>query len=308
MRYIQENGGFMEHFKYRKAINYSGYRQGQSPLKAIYPSKEDILEDLRLLEGEFYYIRLFDCSLHSRRVLEVIKENQFDFKVLMGLFLSAEENHINHPYFYVYPTEILEKNKSDNARKVDEIIALANRYRSFISAISVGNETRSIWNNNRISEKRLVDVTQTIQSATGLPVTYCEEYQHWLEGLEKLAETVDFISLHTYPAWQGLELEQAIDKVKMDYQAVQDKYPGKYCIITETGWPTKSHGSKIKVEDANINHQERYIACIQEWAEKEDVLVYIFEAFDELWKGENHPDEPEKNWGLYDINRQRKHR
>jgi exo-beta-1,3-glucanase (GH17 family) len=296
----------MGRFRFRKAINYSGYRQGQSPLEGVYPSKEEILEDLRLLEGEFYYIRLYDCSLHSQRVLQVIDEKHLDFQVLMGLFLSAEENHLDHPYFFFYPPETLEKNRIDNIRKVEEIIHLANQYHRIVSAISVGNETRSIWNNNRISEERLVEVTKIIQKQTGLPVTYCEEYQHWLEGLEILANTVDFISLHTYPAWQGYPLEQAIEKVKQDYQHVQDKYPNQYCIITETGWPTKSHGSKIKTAYASIGHQDEYLAAIQDWAKEKDVLVYIFEAFDELWKGENHPDEPEKNWGLYTLDRKRK--
>ena len=63
----------MKKFTHHKAINYSGYRQHQSPIYKKYPSKEEILEDLRLLEGEFYYLRLFDCTLHAYRVVELIK-------------------------------------------------------------------------------------------------------------------------------------------------------------------------------------------------------------------------------------------
>ena len=39
------------------------------------------------------------------------------------------------------------------------------------------------------------------------------------------------------------------------------------------------------------------------WAEKEQVLVYYFEAFDENWKGSDDPLEPEKHWGLYRADR-----
>jgi exo-beta-1,3-glucanase (GH17 family) len=39
------------------------------------------------------------------------------------------------------------------------------------------------------------------------------------------------------------------------------------------------------------------------WAEKEQVLVFYFEAFDENWKGSNDPLEPEKHWGLYRADR-----
>jgi len=89
----------MNKFNFSYAINYSGYREGQSPLENEYPSKTEIFEDLRLLEDEFYYLRIYDCSPHAYRVLEVIEENNLNFKVMLGLSLHAEENHINHPYF-----------------------------------------------------------------------------------------------------------------------------------------------------------------------------------------------------------------
>jgi exo-beta-1,3-glucanase (GH17 family) len=43
-----------------------------------------------------------------------------------------------------------------------------------------------------------------------------------------------------------------------------------------------------------------------EWAERESILVYIFEAFDENWKGSDHPLEPEKHWGIYRADRSAK--
>ena len=296
----------MKHFTYDKAINYSGYRKGQSPLTRTYPTKEEILEDLLLLEGEFYYLRLYDCSLHAQRTLEVIEEHQLNFKVLLGLFLLAEENHVNHPFFYLHKEETLKQNYQKNFDRVARIIELANKYHKIVSAISIGNETRSMWNNNRISEERLVEVTKQIQTETKQLVTFCEEYQHWVEGLDKLAEAVDFISLHTYPAWQGVQVEEGLQVAVKNYNQVQAKYPNKDLIITETGWPTKSHGSRIKIENATIENQKRYNLEIETWGQKNNVLVYLFEAFDEECKGETHPDEPEKNWGIYDINRKRK--
>ena len=32
----------------------------------------------------------------------------------------------------------------------------------------------------------------------------------------------------------------------------------------------------------------------------------LFEAFDEPWKGSPEPDEPEKHWGLYTVDRKPK--
>ncbi len=36
---------------------------------------------------------------------------------------------------------------------------------------------------------------------------------------------------------------------------------------------------------------------------KTNTLVFLFEAFDEPWKGGGHPDEPEINWGLFNGDR-----
>ena len=36
---------------------------------------------------------------------------------------------------------------------------------------------------------------------------------------------------------------------------------------------------------------------------KKKVLTFLFEAFDEPWKGSDDSLEPEKHWGLYNENR-----
>lgn len=42
------------------------------------------------------------------------------------------------------------------------------------------------------------------------------------------------------------------------------------------------------------------------WSKKNKVTMFIFEAFDEPWKGGQNPDEPEKHWGIYDVHRKPK--
>ncbi|MCF7926562.1 MAG: glycosyl hydrolase [Candidatus Izimaplasma sp.] len=296
----------MKRFKYNSAINYSGYRENQSPLEKTYPSKSEILEDLRLLEGEFYYLRIYDCSLQAYRVLELITEHDLDFKVMLGLSLRAEINHENHDYFPKHSAEELKKNKTTNEELIKEIIQLGNKYKSIVSAVSVGNETRSPWNNKRVSVQRLVDAATKIKQQTDLLVTFCEEYQTWINDLAPLAKVVDFISLHTYPVWQGYSIDEALDIAVKNYREVQEAYPSKDCIITETGWPTSSHGNKIKREYATVENQKKFNKQIIDWAEEESVVVYLFEAFDEPWKGGDNKDEPEKHWGIYYVNRTRK--
>jgi len=296
----------MKAFQYRKAICYSGYRENQSPRKDIYPSKEEIYEDLKILETNYTDLRLFDCSEHAYKVLDVICTYKMDFKVMLGLSLDAEANFVDHPFFPVFSEDVLESNKQNNQLKIQEIIDLANRYDDIVSSISIGNEVQSPWVNNLVTEERLIEAAQAIQKNTHKPVTFCEEYQLWIKRLDSLAKQLDFISMHTYPAWRNVPIEEAFEETKQNYLDLKKKYPNKDVIITETGWPTKSHGAKIKVEDATIENQKAYVQAIDQWAKENDIMVYLFEAFDEPWKGGDHPDEPEKHWGLYDIHRKKK--
>ena len=66
------------------AICYSGYRAGQSPDSRIYPSLEQIREDLHLLVRHWQLLRLYDCSTHAERVLQVIREDRLPLRVMLG--------------------------------------------------------------------------------------------------------------------------------------------------------------------------------------------------------------------------------
>ncbi len=81
------------------------------------------------------------------------------------------------------------------------------------------------------------------------------------------------------------------------------RYPGVQVAITEAGWTTRSNGRGIEPHHAGVDQQARYYHELSEWARREGVLTYLFEAFDEDWKGSPDPDEPEKHWGLFTIDR-----
>ena len=74
-----------------KAICYSGFRDGQHP-GGYFPSYEQVKEDLLLLKKDWSYLRLYDCDEHARTKFEVIENEHFDFKVMLGAHLDAEMN------------------------------------------------------------------------------------------------------------------------------------------------------------------------------------------------------------------------
>jgi hypothetical protein len=43
-----------------------------------------------------------------------------------------------------------------------------------------------------------------------------------------------------------------------------------------------------------------------DWTRETGLLCFVFEAFDENWKGSPDPLEPEKHWGLFTVDRRPK--
>ena len=54
-------------FGFKRAICYSGFRDGQSPDLGKYPSVEEIRSDLMMLKDHWSALRLHACDEHARR-------------------------------------------------------------------------------------------------------------------------------------------------------------------------------------------------------------------------------------------------
>ena len=74
-------------------------------------------------------------------------------------------------------------------------------------------------------------------------------------------------------------------------------------VITEAGWATQSNGRGIEPSNVNESLQKRYISDLLNWTNDAQIIAFVFEAFDENWKGSDEPGEPEKHWGLYRVDR-----
>ena len=286
-----------------RAICYSGFRHGQYP-GGSYPNYDEIKEDLSLLNNHWKYLRLFDCDQHAETVLEVITQEKLDFKVMASAYIEAEMNNFNCPWNGgIYSDEQLEKNLLNNSKKISKLIDFANRYPSIIFSLSVGNEACVDWTDHFVPESKVLEYVKLVKFGANQPVTFCENYAPWLYKLEKLANEVDFISIHTYPVWESKHINESLDYTKENYYSVVNKYPNKAVVITEAGWTTNSNGNAIHPNNVNEENQKIYHEKLMGWAESENIPTFFFEAFDESWKGSSEPLEPEKHWGLFKIDR-----
>lgn len=288
---------------YSEAICYSGFREGQSPETGVFPTYEEIKEDLLLLEPRWKYIRLYDCDQHTEVALEVIRKENLDIKVMLGVYINAEVNNSNCPWGGVHSEETLAKNKVDNEQKIKRVIDLANEYSEIVAWISAGNEATVEWTDHMVSVERVIHFVQQIQEHCNQPVTFCENYVTWLEKLAPLAEVVDFVSIHTYPVWEYKSIDEAMEYTMQNYYAVAEAYPNKTIVITEAGWTTKSNGRGIEPHQVNEEFQKIYFDQLIGWSKDSGTITFVFEAFDESWKGSEDALEPEKHWGIYNIDR-----
>jgi len=179
------------------AICYSGFRDGQDP-GGIHPSYEEIKEDLLILQKNWKYLRLYDCDLHSNRVLQVIQKEKLDFKVMLGAYIVAEMNNFGCPWGGgVYSEETLDDNVKKNKRKIENLIVWANQYKDIVCCVSVGNEACVDWTDHYVPVKSVINYVRETKKRIAQPVTFCENYAPWLNKLKPLVEEVDFISVHT---------------------------------------------------------------------------------------------------------------
>lgn len=291
-----------------KAICYSGFREGQHPDRgqgAVNPSKEEILEDLRILaevEG-FHLIRMYDSGENTQTVLELIAEYKIDMKVMLGIWLSAEVcsypvcEWLTEPY----SLETLAKNKLRNIAEIERGIVLANLFSDIVVAVNVGNEALVDWNDHLVDVDTLISYVRKVKQHIAQPVTVAENYEWWAAHGKKLAAELDFISIHIYPIWEGRDIEEGIDYSIENVQKVRNALPYTRIVISEAGWATTA--SEFG-ERASEEKQKIYYDWLMQWSKANNITTFFFAAFDEPWKGNPHdPFGAEKHWGLYFENR-----
>jgi len=223
----------------------------------------------------------------------------------MGIWLENETK---------YPSKVF-----SNLEQVKKGIQLANDYPEIVSSVSVGNETRVFWSYHRMELENIIKYIRMVRSAISQPVTTADDYLYWLEEESKIvANEIDFISTHIHPLWNSRTLEESIDWIDTVYfDQLKSLHPDKPIVIAETGWATDydkydigigKQGTKF-IATPDEKNQKIFYEAINKWSEKNNVMTYWFEVFDESWKGGGDltsPKHAEKHWGLFYENRQPK--
>ena len=289
-------------FNYGRAICYSGYRENQGPGLKVYPTEEQVLSDLTFLSKHFDYIRMYDPYQHAQTVLKVIHEHNLPLKLILGVEPRGEISNPGCPWGGLHSDEEIEFNKTFNYQQLDQLVDLAHQYKEHMLAIAVGNECTSDWHHNLMAPETIAKHVRYVKAKTDLLVTFCEGAYYWNTKDQIIAKEVDFISIHSYPIWNSVPLDKAAEYTIKDYTDTKKNYPDIPVIYTEYGWTTGDNGRMLP-GSATEEAQEKYLTTIEKWQKENKITMFLFEAFDEPWKGSGDPNEPEKHWGIFDVKR-----
>lgn len=291
-------------------VAYSGFRHGQHPDRgdgAANPSDTEILEDLKILarNSNFGLIRLYDSQANTETALRLIKANKIKLKVMLGAWLSAEVSNPHCPWLKTpIPQATLNANKIKNQKEIESAIRLAGKYPDIVVAVNVGNEALVDWNDHMVSLESVISYVRQVKHAIRQPVTVADNYAWWAKNGSPLAKEIDFVTVHTYPAWENKDIDEALPYSIANIQGVHAALPQSRIVVGEAGWATVASEFGKRASEEN---QKRYVDELMAWAKRNNVTTFIFEAFDEDWKGD--PSDAlgaEKHWGLFTVDRKAK--
>jgi exo-beta-1,3-glucanase (GH17 family) len=247
---------------------------------------------------------MYGATGAAETVLDLIEENGLDIKVVLGAWIDAEEQSDESGG----AVEQFPEAKKANRREVDAVVRLAAAYPEIVVAVAVGNETQVFWSSHRIPPELLIGFIREVRARTDVPVTVADDFNFWNKPESRdVAREVDFIVTHAHPLWNGLSIDNALDWTRQTVEEVQTTHPDHTVVLGETGWATQKHSegeqaTLIKGQPGE-KQQKVFYDAITAWAKKERIVTFFFEAFDENWKGGEHPNEVEKHWGVFRADR-----
>jgi exo-beta-1,3-glucanase (GH17 family) len=332
-----------------RAISYGGYRKKS---RDIQPTIPQLKEDMQILSAmgirvlRTYNVQLSQAGNILKAISELKKEDpNFEMYVMLGAWIDCK-----HAWTDMEPDHNVESEQNEG--EIERAAALAQQYPDIVKIIAVGNEAMVRWATSYFVQPEVilkwVNHLQALKKEGKLHkdlwITSSDDFSSWGGGdssyhtddLAKLAEAVDYISMHTYPYhnshynpafWYVPDEEAELTKIekidaamlrardfaKAQYDSVSAYVKSlgleKPIHIGETGWATVSNGHYgPKGSKATDEYKQGlYHRHMREWTESAGISCFYFEAFDEPWKDAGNAKGSENHFGLITVDGQAKY-
>jgi exo-beta-1,3-glucanase (GH17 family) len=150
----------------------------------------------------------------------------------------------------------------------------------------------------------IISYVRKVKKSITQLVTVAENYKWWANHGSALAKELDFIAVHVYPVWENKDIDEGMSYTIENLLEVRNALPESKIVISEAGWATIA--SEFG-ERASEEKQLQYYNEIVSFSREMNITTFIFEAFDEEWKGDpGNMLGAEKHWGLFTVDRKPK--
>ncbi len=251
-------------------ISFSPYLEGQDPSVKSQITPEQIAKRLEIIRPHTKWIRSFSCTCGNEVVPRIAKEKSL--KTMVGAWLDSDEEN--------------------NELEIANAIAIAKA--GHADMLAIGNE---VLLREDLDVEQLISYIKRVKEAVPhVPVGYVDAYYMFVNYPE-IVEVCDVLFANCYPFWEHCALDISVEYMAKMYEFVVQNANGKPVIISETGWPTK--GEQYGGAVPSYDNAMRYFINTQNWAQTNDVPLFYFSSFDEVWKI-NHEGEYGAYWGIWD--------
>ncbi len=251
-------------------ISFSPYLDGQDPSVKSVITQEQIATRLEIIRPHTKWIRTFSCSCGNEEVPRIAHEK--GLKTFVGAWIDSD--------------------KENNELEISNAIRIAKQ--GHVDMLAIGNEV--LLRKDLEVEELIAYIKRVKQELPGIPVGYVDAYYMFINYPE-IVEVCDVLFANCYPFWEHCSLDISVEYMKKMYELVKENANGKKVIISETGWPTK--GEKYGGAEPSYDNAMRYFISTMNWANNDNVDLFYFSSFDEVWKI-NHEGEYGAYWGLWD--------
>ncbi len=271
-----------------KSVSFSPSRADDDPTivrkmphldETLLPTREEMDEDLAMLAGKVEQVRTYSTKEGLDQVPALAGKH--GIKAMPGAWLD----------------ERLARNEEELAN----LVRIANENPN-VERVIVGNENLTL---HRLTPEQMVRYLRRARAMLPerVKISTAEAWSIWLEHPE-IAQEVDFITIHTLPFWERVDIEEALDFTKRMVREVKAANPGKPLFIGEVGWPSagRSYGNAVP----SLVNQALFLRRFLNWAHEENLDYNVVEAFDQPWKVNLDGTASEKHWGIFTVERKPK--
>lgn len=263
------------------SVSFAPFRRGQGPITKVYPTPDQVEEDLKSLVGVARGVRTYT----SREGIDIVPglARRYGIEVTHSAWLGAKLDV--------------------NEKEVQALINAAREYPDTIKRVIVGNE---VLLRQDLTADQLAGYIRRVRAAVDQPVSYADVWAFWLKN-PQLADEVDFITIHILPYWEDepIGVDGAAEHIVKIYRIVQEAFPGKPILIGEAGWPTR--GRNRGPAAVNMENAAFFVRTLAQVAKANGFDYNVVEAFDQPWKAQLEGSVGAK-WGVVDEDRRVKFR